>query len=70
MMMELIYYMDKPEDVLKKVIELIENGGIGEGRIKARKFSWDNITSEFEGDFEGGCSGWMNIQHTCQKLLI
>lgn len=44
--------MDKPEDVLKKAIELIENGYIEEEGRRARRFvekrSWDNITDEFE----------------------
>ena len=44
--------MDRPEDALKKVIELIENGSVEvEGR-KARKFvekySCDSIVDEFE----------------------
>ena len=48
-----VIYVDKPEDVLRKAIELIENGYIeGEG-MKARKFvenySWDDITNAFEG---------------------
>ena len=45
-------YVDRPEDVLKKVIELIENGSIKEEGMKARKFvernSWKSITDEFE----------------------
>jgi glycosyltransferase involved in cell wall biosynthesis len=47
-----VIYVDKPEDVLKKAIELIEKGRVEEGGRKARKFvennSWDNITDEFE----------------------
>ena len=47
-----VIYVDKPEDVLRKVIELIDNGHVeGEGR-KARKFvekyNWDDIVDEFE----------------------
>jgi glycosyltransferase involved in cell wall biosynthesis len=47
-----VIYVDKPEDVLKKAIELIENGYIEEEGRRARRFveelSWDNITDEFE----------------------
>lgn len=48
-----VIYVDRPEDVVKKAIELIESGSIEEEGIKARKFvekySWDNIVDEFEG---------------------
>ena len=51
-----VIYVDKPEDVLKKVVELIENGSIEEGGRKARKFverySWDNVVDEFESVLE------------------
>jgi len=47
-----IIYVDKPEDVLKKAIELIENDSIEKEGKKARKFvekyDWDKITDEFE----------------------
>ena len=47
-----VIYVDRPEDVLKKAIELIENNRIEEEGKKARKFvekySWDNIVDEFE----------------------
>jgi glycosyltransferase involved in cell wall biosynthesis len=52
-----VIYVDKPEEVLKKAIRLIENGSIGEGGRKARKsvekYSWDDIVEEFEGILEG-----------------
>lgn len=51
-----IIYVDKPEDVLKKAIELIEGGRIEEEGVKARKFvekySWDNVVDQFEGVLE------------------
>jgi len=47
-----VIYVDRPEDALKKAIELIENNRIEEGGRKARKFvekySWDNVVDEFE----------------------
>ncbi len=47
-----VLYVDKPEDTVKKAIELIENGCIEEEGRKARKFvekyTWDNIVDEFE----------------------
>lgn len=51
-----VLYVNKPEDVLKKTIELIENGLINEKGIKARKFvekqDWNKITDEFESILE------------------
>jgi len=47
-----VTYVDRPEDVIKKAVELIETGRIKEEGIKARKFverySWDNVVDEFE----------------------
>lgn len=47
-----VVYIDKPEDVPAKALELIQNGTVKELGLKARKFvernSWDNITDEFE----------------------
>lgn len=51
-----VIYVDRPEDVLKKVIELTENGTIQEYGLKARRFveknNWDDIVNEFEGILE------------------
>lgn len=51
-----VIHVNKPEDTLKKAIELIENGSIEEEGRKARKFvekySWDDIVDEFEGILE------------------
>jgi len=51
-----VIYVDGPENVLNKVIELVENRCIKEEGRKARKFvekySWKNITDEFEGVLE------------------
>ena len=48
--------MDKPEDVFKKAIELIENGSVEEEGRKARgfveRYNWDDIVGEFEGVLE------------------
>jgi glycosyltransferase involved in cell wall biosynthesis len=47
-----VIYVDKPEDVLKKAIELVEIGGVKKEGRKARKFveklDWNNVTNEFE----------------------
>jgi len=47
-----VIYVDKPDDALKKAIELIENESVKEFGSKARKFvekySWDDIVDEFE----------------------
>ncbi len=47
-----VVYVDRPEDVVAKAIELVQNGSVEELGLKARNFverySWDNITDEFE----------------------
>ena len=47
-----VIYVDKPEDVLGKAIELIEEGKVEEQGLKARRFvekyNWDDIVAEFE----------------------
>ncbi len=47
-----VVYVDRPEDVVTKAIELVRNGRRETLGAKARSFvernSWDNITSEFE----------------------
>jgi len=47
-----VVYVDRPEDVLAKAINLTQNGYVQELGQKASKFveknSWDNITDEFE----------------------
>jgi len=52
-----VIYVDKPEDVLKKAVELIERGSIKEEGRKARgfveKYNWDDLVDEFEGILEG-----------------
>jgi len=47
-----VIYVDKPEDVVEKVLELSKKNRIGLEGKKARKFveknSWDGLTDEFE----------------------
>jgi len=47
-----VIYVDKPEDTLKRVVELIENGALQKHGSKARGFvencGWDNVVDEFE----------------------
>ena len=47
-----VVYVDKPEDVIAKAIELVQNGSAMELGLKAREFverhSWNSITDEFE----------------------
>lgn len=51
-----VIYVDKPEDALKKVVELVENGAFQGHGLKARRFiencGWDNVVAEFEGILE------------------
>jgi glycosyltransferase involved in cell wall biosynthesis len=51
-----VIYVNKAEDVLKKAIELIENGRVEEHGARARgfveKYNWDDIVADFEGVFE------------------
>lgn len=47
-----VVYVEQPEDVVAKAIELVRNSRVQELGLKARsfveKYSWDNITNEFE----------------------
>ena len=47
-----VVYISKPEDAVEKAIRLIQDGSLKELGAKARRFverySWDNITNEFE----------------------
>jgi glycosyltransferase involved in cell wall biosynthesis len=51
-----VIYVDKPEDVLGKAIELINNARVKEHGSKAQgfveKYNWDDIVEEFEGVLE------------------
>ncbi len=51
-----VVYVDKPEDVVAKAMELVQNGTMEELGSKARsfveKYSWDTITDEFESILE------------------
>lgn len=52
-----VVYVDRPEDVVAKAIELVQNGAVEKLGSKARgfveRYSWDNITDEFERIIEG-----------------
>ena len=47
-----VFYVDKPEDVIQKAMDLISNGDLKKLGSKARSFAercnWDNIADEFE----------------------
>ncbi len=47
-----VVYIDKPEDVIIKATQLVQNGDVESLGLKARRFternSWDSITDEFE----------------------
>jgi glycosyltransferase involved in cell wall biosynthesis len=47
-----VVYVSQPEDAAEKAMELIQDGSLKELGAKARRFaerySWDNITDEFE----------------------
>ena len=51
-----VIYVDKPDDVLKKAVELIENGTLKEHGMKAKKFvekyTWEDIVADFVGVLE------------------
>ena len=59
-----VIYVDKPENVFKKAVELIEKGKIGEYGLKARRFverySWEDIVDDFEGVLEEVVRGGRN----------
>jgi glycosyltransferase involved in cell wall biosynthesis len=47
-----VIYVDRSEDVLKKAVELIDNGSIDKEGRRARRFveknGWDDIVGDFE----------------------
>jgi glycosyltransferase involved in cell wall biosynthesis len=47
-----IIYVDRPKDVLGKVVELIEGGVLQEygsnARVFVEKYNWDDVVDEFE----------------------
>jgi len=47
-----VVYVDKPEDVIQKAVELVQGNQVAELGLKAREFatrnSWQKITDEFE----------------------
>ena len=47
-----VVYVDRPEDALRRAVELIEGGMVSEYGAKARGFvegyGWDDIVNEFE----------------------
>ncbi|MFA5317829.1 MAG: glycosyltransferase family 4 protein, partial [Dehalococcoidales bacterium] len=47
-----VVYVDTPDDVIAKAMQLMQNGKVAELGLKARKlverYSWDKITDEFE----------------------
>jgi len=51
-----VVYVDQPEDVIAKAIELVQKGCVEELGLKARRFverySWDKIADEFENILE------------------
>ena len=51
-----IVYIDKPEDVIDRALELVRNDDLEELGLKARAFverySWDNLITEFEAILE------------------
>lgn len=59
-----VIYVDRPEGVLSKAVELIEGGTIGEHGSKARRFveryKWDDLVDEFEWILEDVIRGRQN----------
>jgi glycosyltransferase involved in cell wall biosynthesis len=51
-----VIYVDISENVLKKAVELIENGSLKEHGSRARgfveKYNWEDIVADFEGVLE------------------
>lgn len=52
-----VIYVDKPEDVLWRAVELIGEGMVEEYGVKAWRFvensGWDDVVDDFEGILEG-----------------
>jgi glycosyltransferase involved in cell wall biosynthesis len=51
-----VVYVDRPEDVVPKAIEMVQSGQVKELSLRAREFaarnSWEKITDKFEGILE------------------
>ena len=51
-----VLYVDRPEDVVAKAIELVQNSSVEKLGAKARSFveryNWDTITDEFQNILE------------------
>lgn len=56
-----VIYMDKPEDVFKKAVELMENGTHQEHGLKARRFvenyGWNDVVNKFENILNDAIGG-------------
>ena len=54
-----IIYVDEPGEVVKRTVRLIKNGRLAEQGLRAKgfvkRYSWDNITQDFEAILEKAC---------------
>jgi glycosyltransferase involved in cell wall biosynthesis len=61
-----VVYIDRPEDVVEKALELVASKKLSELGAKARRFvekrSWDNITDEFESILKEA------ISNSCKEI--
>lgn len=66
-----VIYADEPREVVKRTVELIKNGDLAEQGLRAKRFvkrySWDNITQDFEAILEKACLNSMGRSRVNEK---
>ena len=68
-----IIYVNEAREVVKRTLELIKNGSLAEQGLKAKRFvkrySWDNITQDFEAICKKACLSKFNRGSSTSKNL-
>jgi len=66
-----IIYVDEPREVVKRTVRLIKNGDLAEQGLRAKgfvkRYSWDNITQDFEAILEKACLNSMVRSRSNEK---
>jgi len=66
-----IIYVDEPRQVVKRTVRLIKNGDLAEQGLRAKgfvkRYSWDNITQDFEAILEKACLNSMGRSRVNKK---
>lgn len=66
-----VIYADEPGGVVKKTVKLIKNGDLAKQGLRAKRFvkrySWNNITQDFETILEKACLNSMVKSRSNEK---